>query len=166
LMMIPIILFLGLNPPELVLFEIFQTIFDFVFIFLLLYIGMKQIRPEAYSHKKVLITCLGIEGVHMVSSFMWYFFVLYAIGGFIIELLFLFIVPYFVIYLFYTPHSNNLGSSIMKQREETTSSERFLSTGRALLLYVCSVPPALIISSVLTSTLFNLIGMHNTFIFS
>lgn len=155
--MIPIIFFLGMNSQEHIWFQVTQTILDYVFVFLLLHFGLKMISQRVHNRRKVLITGLSIEGVHVISFFMWYFFVLYALGGFIIEILFLFIVPYFIIYLLHTQHAGNEASP--------TDQKSYLSTRKAFLLYLISVPPALILSSLLTSVLFNLIGIQNFFIF-
>ena len=164
--MIPIILFIGLSPQEFVYFQIVQTILDFLFVYLLIFFVLKRLNDHAYNRNKVLLTALGIEGIHAISAFMWYFFVFYAIGGFIIELLFLFIIPYLFIYLLYTPYSESPESESKKKTEQPNDQSSFLSTGRAFLLYLCSVLPAFFLSAFLTSTLFNLLGMHNYFIFS
>ena len=164
--MIPIILFLGLDPQGFIIFQIVQTLIDYGFIFLLIYLVLKKLNPHAYDRKKLLITALGIEGIHVISSFMCYFLVLYAMGGFIIELLFLFLVPFFVIYLLYTQNSDSLGKGIEKNEVQSRNSSPYLSTGKCWLLYACSVPPALILSCLFTSVFLNLIGIQNTFIFS
>jgi len=164
--MIPIILFLGLDPQGFVILQIVQTLLDYVFVFLLIYIVLKKLNPHAYDRKKTLITALGIEGIHVLSSFMWYFLVLYAIGGFIIELLFLFLVPFFVIYLLYTQNSDSMKIGSKENGAQSISSNPYLSTGKSWLLYACSVPPAFVLSCLLTSVILNLIGIQNTFIFS
>lgn len=164
--MIPIILFLGLDLQGYLIFQIVQTILDYWFVFLILFLLLKKFTPHVYNRRKLIITCLGIEGVHVVSSFIWYFFVYYAIGGFIIELLFLFLVPYFIIYLLYTPHSETLENPPLEKNVEPMVRTHYLSTGRSWLFYACSIPPSLLLSSFLTSALLNLFGIYNVFIFS
>jgi len=164
--MIPIIFFLGLDPQGYLIFQIVQTLLDFGFIFLLIYLVLKKLNPHAYDRKKILITALGIEGIHLISSFMWYFLSLYALGGFIIELLFLFLVPFFVIYLLYTQSSDSRESDSKKDKNPSINSSPYLSTGQSWLMYAFSVPPALILSCLLTSVFLNLVGIQNTFIFS
>jgi uncharacterized membrane protein YfcA len=165
-MMIPVILFLGMNPTELLFFQITQTLLDYVLVTCLIYVLLRKINPRAYKRRKLLITALGVEGVHIGSSFLWYFFVLYAIGGFIIELIFLIFVPYLVIYLLYTPYSSNSGRNSEKQNITTENQQRTLSTGKSFLVYLLGVVPALILSCTLTSVFFNLAGIENTFIFA
>ncbi|MHA1265057.1 MAG: hypothetical protein ACTSRS_07445 [Candidatus Helarchaeota archaeon] len=164
--MIPIILFLGFSPEIYVWFQIVQTGLDYLLVFSFLYTVLQKLNPSAYNRKKLLLTALGIEGVHVISFFMWFFLVYYAIGGFIIELIFLFIVPFFVIYLFYTPDTETLKQFDNEEAIPQSTSFPFLSTSKAWLLYICSVLPALLLSSLLSSILFNLFGFHNVFIFS
>lgn len=143
-----------------------QTCLDFVFVFILLSVLLNKINPQAYNRRKLLITALSIEGVHVISSFLWYFLVLYAIGGFIIELLFLFLIPFFVIYLFYTQNSESLNTSSTDTDDNSSTVNPYLSTGQSWLVYLLSVPPALIASCFLTSFVLNLLGVYNIFIFS
>ncbi len=164
--MIPIILFLGLNAQEYLVFQIVQTILDYLFVFLILYAVLKKINPDAYTRRKALLTALGIEGVHVISSFTWYFLALYAMGGLLIELIFLFLVPFFVIYLLYTQNAENLNSDSMKTNNDPINQTPYLSTGKSWLLHALTVPPALLLSSFLTSIVFNLLGIQNHFIFS
>ena len=164
--MIPIIVFLGLDPQGFVIFQIVQTIINFMFVFLLISFVLMKLNPHASDWRKLLITALSIEGIYVISFFICYFLMLYAMGGFIIELLFLFLVPFFVIYLLYTQNSDSLGKGIEKNKVPSRNSSPYLSTGKCWLLYACSVPPALILSCLLTSVILNLFGIQNTFIFS
>lgn len=165
-MMIPIILFLGMSSSELLLFEIVQTLLDYLFISLIAFAFLKKLFPEIYNLKKILLTALCIEGVYFGTFCIWYFFVHYGIGGFIIELLFLFIVPYIVIYLFYTPYATHKEEAHLDKNKSQITSSSSLSTGKSAILYLVSIPPALFLSCLLTSVIFNLIGIHNIFIFS
>lgn len=164
--MIPIIVFLGLDPQGFVIFQIVQTIINFIFVFLLISFVLKKLTHAAYNWRKLLITALSIEGIYVISFFICYLLVLYAMAGFIIELLFLFLVPFFVIYLLYSQSSASLGKGIEKNEVQSSNSSPYLSTGKCWLLYACSIPPALILSCLLTSVILNLVGIHNTFIFS
>jgi len=165
-MMIPVILFLGMNPQELLLFQIVQTILDYGLVYLLLFVVLKKINPQSYKVSKLLITALCIEGVYVAASLLWYFFVHYGIGGFFIELIFLLLVPYLVIYLLYTPTSDVLKKASKGEGGRPLNQERYLSTGKSFLLYLLSVIPAFIISCTLTSVFFNLFGIYNVFILS
>lgn len=158
--MIPPIFFLGLNNQELILFEIVQTIFDLWLNFLLIFLVLKKVGKD-YGLKDILISIVFIELVHVLSFFMWWFFVLYAIAGFILLLIFYFFAPYFVIYIQYTP--NYVSNS---EKKDDSKQKRSLSIKKGILLYVLSVPPALILSCLFTSLLFNLFGMYNFFIIS
>jgi Ca2+/Na+ antiporter len=158
--MIPPIFFLGLNNQQLILFEIVQTIFDLGLNFLLIFLVLKKIGKE-YGLKDILITIVFIELVHLLSFFMWWFFVLYAIAGFILLLIFYFFAPYFVIYIQYTPNYDN-----NSEKKDDSKQKRRLSIKKGILLYVLSVPFALILSNLFTSLLFNLFGMYNFFIIS
>ncbi|MBD3228910.1 MAG: hypothetical protein GF329_12045 [Candidatus Lokiarchaeota archaeon] len=161
--MIPPIFFLGLNNQELIIFEIVQTILDLGLNFLLIYFGLRKLGQRKYNFKEILISIILIEAVHVISFFMWWFFVLYAIAGFFLLFIFYFSAPYFVIYIQYTPNYEPTDTELQNEDSKKKTS---LSIKKAISLYVISVPPSLILSSILTSLLFNLFGFYNFFAFS
>ncbi|TFF94154.1 MAG: hypothetical protein EU544_04860 [Promethearchaeota archaeon] len=136
---------------ELIAFQIVQTVFDYAFNVLLLALIFKYVLKKECAIRKILIVGAFIEVFHIISSFMWYFFVLYAIAGFILTILFYFVFPYFAVHLGFVKREN---------REEG------LTSVESLKLYVLSVPFSVIASVLLASLIFNLIGIHNFFALS
>ena len=155
--MIPIVFFLGLNLYEMLLFQTLQTILDFGLIILFLYLILKKIDQNNYSIKKILFIGLTIEGMHVVSFFMWYVFVLYAAGGIVMIIVFLFFAPYIAIYLIFSYNSNEKSGNVEDSQ---------MPLKNIIINYFVSVPPALILSCIIVSVFFNLFGITNVFIFS
>jgi len=144
--MIPIVFFLGMNLNELFLFQLLQTLLDYGLNVLFLYLVINKVLKKEYDWKKILLTGVGIELVHVISFFMWYMFVLYAAGGIVLMILFVFFAPYFVIYVQYTHDSE-------------------FSLKEVLVLYFASVPSALILGLTIISLSFIVAGIPVTFVF-
>ncbi len=148
--MIPSIFFLGFNLMEACWFQIVQTGLDIAFTVVLLGLTHERIAREKSSWKKPLITGLMVQGVHAVTFFLWSFFVLYAVAGFVILIVFYFFAPYFIVHLMYVKRTGREG----------------LLTNQTIKFYVASVPPSILLSALLSSVLFNLMGIENFFIVS
>ena len=148
--MIPIAFFLGMNYHELLLFQVLHSILDFGLNVLFLYLVINKVLKKEYSFKKILLTGVGIELIHILSFFMWYMFVLYAAGGIVLMILFVFFAPYFVIYVQYTYSRNGESEFSLKE---------------VLVLYFASVPSALVLGLTIISLSFILAGIPVTFMF-
>jgi len=144
--MFPIVFFLGMSFNEMLLFQVLQTLVDYGLNVLFLYLVIKKVLKKEYSLKKILLTGMGIELIHTLSFFMWYMFVLYAAGGIVLMIFFMFFAPYFVIYVQYTHDSE-------------------FSLKEVLVLYFASVPSALILGLTILSLSFILAGIPVTFVF-
>lgn len=172
--MISTIFFLGLNAQEQILFQVIQTILDYSFNVLLIYLIFSKIAQKKYSLRTVLFTGLIVEAVHVASFLSWYFLVLYAMGGFIIIIIFSFLAPYFVFYVQFSSNSNpddeseenseTEESKFKKKGKKQNNQEIGLSIKKTILSYISTVPPALVVSSLLTCGLLNLLGIQNFFI--
>ena len=148
--MIPSIFFLGFSLPEAFWFQVVQTGLDVIFTVLLLGFVHGKVAGQKSSWKKFFITALMVQGVHAITFFLWYFFVLYAVAGFVILIIFYFFAPYFIVHLMYVKKNGREG----------------LLTNQTIKLYVASVPPSIVLSALLSSVLFNLAGIENFFIVS
>lgn len=148
-MTVPFEFFPGLSVVNLIMFNTFQTLINFfLFIFLLysyLYV-LKKSRDEI-DKKKIIITGLILELVNFINSILWNFFILFVLVGIIAQFLFYLMVPACVIYMKYY-----------------TKSE--FNEIKVFLLYMVVFIPALFLSMFLTSTILNLTGIANYFVFT
>lgn len=148
--MIPAPFFLGFNTFELVLFELAQTAINYILVIFLLRLVLRRYLANEPDVKKILFTGIYVEVCNTISTFFWYYLVLYAIAGFPLLIIFGLTLPFFAIYFSYV-------------RNEKRNA---LSMKNTLVVHLTSIIPAVILSSILSSLLFNLMGIQNFFIFS
>ncbi|MGV9173035.1 MAG: hypothetical protein ACOC44_16665 [Promethearchaeia archaeon] len=148
--MIPTPFFLGFNTIELVFFELTQTALNLVLGVILLQAILQRYDSRRLSKKRILLTAVSVELCNIFSSFFWYYLVLYAIAGFPLLVILMLTLPFFAIYFNYVNNQEGV----------------VLSMKNTLIVHLVSVIPAIILSSILSSLLFNLIGIRNFFIFS
>ena len=148
-MTVPFEFFPGLSVMNLIIFNIIQTLFNF-FLFIILLYGylylLNMFRNEI-DKDKIIITGLILEIVHFINSILWNFFILFVLVGIIAQFLFYLMVPACVIYLKYYSKSE-------------------FKELKVFLLYMVAFIPAMLLSMFLTSTILNLAGIANYFVFT
>ena len=154
----PFLLFPGLDSTQLVLFEVVQTLFDFFMFLGFSYLSLSVFSKWKHANflnrqdtrhelKKLAKIVLEIEIGNVIVAFTWYILVLGALVGIVVLLILFFGVPFSIIYMHY--YKKGSFSEVM-----------------VILLYICTVIPALAASMALTSGLFTIAGVKNYFIFS
>lgn len=148
--MIPAPFFLGFNTFELLIFEVIQTLINFVLVLILLKVVFIKLLTQEIGNKKLITTAIYVEICNIISSFLWYYLVLYAIAGFPLLIIVFLCLPYFAIYFNFV-NDQEVGP---------------LSPKDTLKVHLLVSVPAVIISSILSSIILNLIGISNFFFFS
>ena len=104
-------------------------------------------KREEIDLKKLLITAIIMEIGNLITSLMWIWFILFILAGFLLLIIFYFMVPLSIMYLRYYKKSE-------------------FSELKVMILFATTFMPATFISMFLTSVLLNMIGIQNYFAFT
>lgn len=152
----PFQFWLGLDALAMVLFQVLQTaasvaIFTGLLFTLLTRTRLRRRLPGREGRatlRKVVGTGVLMEAVNLATAFLWYYLVLYAVGGFVMLLLFYACLPYLVFSYQY------------EKKPEHFTQKTLVG------LYVLTYLPATLLGQVLVSAAFTAAGFPTWFVFS